>query len=98
MTIGVLEVGMGKQKPRSREQREEHIVNTLTGVQVVVQARTGTIYEGEVVGYKDGFVILKNAVIKGKKHLAKTKALLVDRNIITHLHAVPTELKELEEG
>jgi len=69
----------------------------LQGKKIVIQNKAGVRFEGEMAGYINGFFVLKDALIVGTKHKAKTELLVVDRNTISHLHLEPTEVIKLEE-
>jgi len=69
----------------------------LQGKKIVIQNKVGMRFEGEMAGYINGFFILKDALIVGTKHKAKTELLVVDRNTISHLHLEPTEVTKFEE-
>ena len=69
----------------------------LQGKKIVIQNKGAMRFEGEMAGYINGFFILKDALIVGTKHRAKTELLVVDRNTISHLHLEPTEVIKLEE-
>jgi len=64
------------------------------GKKVVLQARTGTIYEGTFKEYRDGAFWMEDVVIKGQNFEARVEHLAVDRTIFAHLHTLPVELKE----
>jgi len=69
-------------------------VQVFGGKKVVLQARTGTIYEGTFKEYRDGAFWLEDVLIKGTNFEARVEQLAVDRAIFAHLHTFPTELKE----
>ena len=90
-----------KAKPTNAEEKKEvktkkDLNSLLQGKRVVIQNKVGTRFEGEMMGYINGFFILKDAVVIGTKHMAKTELLVVDRNTISHLHLEPTEVTELK--
>ena len=64
------------------------------GKKVVLQARTGTIYEGIFKEYRDGAFWMEDVLIKGQNFEARVEHLAVDRTIFAHLHTLPIELKE----
>jgi len=77
----------------AKQQKQKQVAEVLSGKSLVIQSRTGTRYEGQMAGYRNGFFILKNALVYGTSHVAKTSVLFVDRNIISHMHLKPSEVR-----
>ena len=88
-----------KTETKTAEQVEtkKDLNSLLQGKKIVIQNKGAMRFEGEMAGYINGFFVLKNALIVGTKHKAKTELLVVDRNTISHLHFEPTEVTKLEE-
>ena len=84
------------EKKNQKDQKQKQIAEILAGKSVVIQSRTGTRYEGQIAGYRNGFFALKNATVYGTRHVAKTSFLLVDRSIICHMHLKPSEVRKIE--
>ena len=89
-----------KTEPKTAETQvktKKDLNSLLQGKKIVIQNKAGVRFEGEMAGYINGFFVLKDALIVGTKHKAKTELLVVDRNTISHLHLEPTEVTKLEE-
>jgi len=69
-------------------------IKQLIGENVTIVARNGIIYEGTLIDKDHGFLILKDAVVRGSKYTAKVSFLLVKPDIIQHIHGLPKELIE----
>lgn len=78
------------------KKKPESVWDVLLGKKIIVQAKSGVRYEGELVAFKDGYIVLMNALITGKKFTVKTNLLAVHHSLIAHLHTEPiaVELKE----
>jgi len=67
----------------------------LIGKRVVVQqVRHGTIYEGELIDYVEGFLVLRNAKVSGTKNIVGTDFLYINKNFVAHVHAEPKTIVE----
>jgi len=69
-------------------------IKQVIGEHITIVARNGIIYEGIIVDKDHGFLILKDAIVRGSKHTAKVGFLLVKPDIIQHIHSKPIELTE----
>jgi len=82
-------------KERARKAKNmANFIKQLIGENIVIVARNGVIYEGILVDKDHGFLILKDATIRGSKYTAKVGFLLVKQDIIQHIHSKPLELSE----
>jgi len=70
-------------------------VRERVGSYVTVVARNGVVYEGLLAGKEHGFLVLKNAVIRGSRWEARVSTVLVSVESIQHIHGPPLELKPL---
>jgi len=69
-------------------------IKQLTGEHIVISSKNGVIYEGILVDKDHGFLILKDAVVRGSKYTAKVSFLLVKSDVVQHIHSKPLELVE----
>jgi hypothetical protein len=60
----------------------------------IQQARSSVLYIGELVDYADGFLILKNAKVLGTKHTAEVDTLIINKNLVAHIHTEPKSVEE----
>jgi len=81
-----------------KKQRPESVWDIFTGKKVVLQAKGGLRYEGNLVAVKDGYLVLTDAVIFGKKFTAKTNLLAVHHTLIAHIHTEPISLEEVKKS
>ena len=70
-------------------------VRERVGSYVTVVARNGVMYEGLLAGKEYGFLVLKNATIRGSRWEARVSTVLVSIENIQHIHGPPLELKPL---
>jgi len=61
---------------------------------VVIASRNGVLYEGVLVGYAFGFLVLSPATIRGSKYTAKVDVVYVKLDMVQHVHPLPKELSE----
>jgi len=88
----VIEMEVKERAKKARNLAE--FIKQLIGESVTIVARNGIIYEGTLIDKDHGFLILKDAVIRGSKYTAKVSFLLVKPDIIQHIHSKPLELIE----
>jgi len=69
-------------------------IKELIGENITIVARNGIIYEGTLIDKDHGFLILKDAVVRGSKYIAKVGFLLVKPEVVQHIHSKPIELTE----
>jgi len=69
-------------------------VKELIGEHVTIVSRNGIIYEGILIDKDHGFLILKDATVRGSKYTASVSLLLVKQDIIQHIHSKPQQLIE----
>jgi len=82
-------------KERARKAKNlADFIKELIGEHIVISSKNGVIYEGILIDKDHGFLILKDATIKGSKYMAKVRLLLVKQDIIQHIHSKPLELSE----
>jgi len=79
-----------KKRPRSLAD----FIAELVGSYVIVAAKNGVIYEGTLVGKEHGFLVLRDVTVRGSKYVAKVDTLLLNPDIIQHIHGKPRELIE----
>jgi len=80
-------------KERARKAKNmADFIKQLIGENVTIVARNGVIYEGTLIDKDHGFLILKDAVIRGSKYTAKVSFLLVKPDVVQHIHSKPLEL------
>jgi len=83
-------------KKKKKKMKDSEAFEPLLNKKVVVVSRRGLIYEGILEGESTTYLLLKDAVIKGKKYIAETGYLLIDKHIIAHIHSEPKIVKEVE--
>jgi len=69
-------------------------IKQLIGEHVVISSKNGVLYEGTLIDKDHGFLILKDAVVRGSKYTAKVSFLLVKPDVVQHIHSKPLELVE----
>jgi len=69
-------------------------IKQLIGEHVVIASKNGVIYEGTLIDKDHGFLILKDATVRGSKYTAKVSFLLVKPDIVQHIHGQVRELIE----
>jgi len=94
-------VGAVGVKPRSEEGRKRSksladFLKDVVGEYVTVVSRNGVVYEGYVAGKDHGFLILRDAVVRGSKYVARVQVVLIKPDTIQHIHSKPLELKEVQ--
>jgi len=78
---------------RGRESLAEFIVSNI-GSFVIISTKNGVIYEGTLIGKDHGFLILTNVIVRGSKYIAKVDKLLLNPDIIQHIHGKPIQVIE----
>jgi len=93
-----------KAKPEPRAEPKERrspsiaeFISERVGTYITIAARNGVIYEGMLAGKEHGFLILKNATVRGSKWVAKVSTVLVNIDAIQHIHGPPLELKPADQ-
>jgi len=79
---------------RKRSRSLADFIAEIVGSYVIVAAKNGVIYEGTLAGKEHGFLILKDVTVRGSKYVAKVDTLLLNPDIIQHIHGKPKELIE----
>ena len=85
-----------EKKKKSKETQKKTPYDLIKGQEVSFQLLRGTIIEGTFAGKHDRFLILTNAVIKGRKHICKTDLVFVHINQVQHFH-LKGEIEKIEE-
>jgi len=83
------------QKPQPKK---ENIFTPLIGKRIVIQGKSATIFEGELINFVQGFFILKDVKITGPKRIAETDLLYIHQGNIAHLHIQPKNVMERTEN
>jgi len=91
-TSRVLELEVKERAKKAKNLAD--FIKQLIGENVTIVARNGIIYEGTLVNKDHGFLILKDAVVRGSKYTAKVSFLLVKPDVVQHIHSKPLELTE----
>ena len=81
-----------------KKQRQESVWDIFTGKKVVLQAKGGLRYKGDLVAVRDGYLVLTDAVIFGKQFTAKANLLAVHHTLIAHIHTEPISLEEVKKS
>jgi len=79
-----------------KKQKQGSVWDAFTGKKVVLQAKSGVRYEGNLVAAKDGYLVLTEAVIFGKRFTAKTNLLALHHTSIAHIHTEPISVEEIK--
>jgi hypothetical protein len=83
------------QKPQPKQ---ENIFAPLIGKRIIIQAKSSTIFEGELIDFTQGFFVLKDAKILGRKRIAETDLLYIHQGNVAHLHILPKNIIDRTEN
>ena len=78
---------------KNGEKGKKHVFDLLRGKEIVIQSKTGIMFEGTYGGFDRGLHILTNAKIIGKKHIAKVDFVTIHESLVHHINTKPTEIE-----
>jgi hypothetical protein len=62
--------------------------------EVVLQSKSGVLFEGVFKGFEQGKVFMEKATVRGKHTVARVPFLHVESGSWSHIHPVPASLEE----
>ena len=85
-------------KKEAVKKEKESIWDAFVGKRIIIQAKAGLRYEGILVVVKDGYLLLTDATIVGKRFIVRTNLLTVHNTLIAHMHTEPTSVEEVQKS
>lgn len=86
-----------KQKDKKTEEKKKRFLDLLIGKRVIIQSKSGIIYEG-IFTAKDGdYYILTHAKVIGKNNIAHVDLIGIKHNVIAHIHVEPKKIEQIKE-
>ena len=88
---------MQKTKKKAEKEQKKRFLDLLMGKKVIIQSKSGIIYEG-IFTAKDGdYYILTHAKVIGKNNIAHVDLIGIKHNVIAHIHVEPKKIEQIKE-